>query len=230
MPQAPTLLEIASAREYILRRIHNQNLLEEEMEAEFNEAAISIAQIILKYKNRGQRLRFTGSSRMAEEIEDVLRHLREQIDYHVNFYCIPEEATDDKESEEDIIGFIRGEDHGHTFAERENLYLSNYLMAIAGIDFSELYDEDVIEEAIREAASKPEGRMSLLALNTVALGYAFYQMEQAKAGGAIGFFVYPGSTNPCEYCQGKFYVFHSIEEEAPPYHPHCRCITVYVTI
>lgn len=229
MPQAPTIIEIAKAREYILRRVSSQGLLERELDREFNEAAVRIAQIILKYKNLGLRLRFSGSSQMAREIEEVIDILKAQIDYFVDFYSIPDEATGDEDDEKDIVSFIHGEDHGHTFAERELLYLSDYLMGIAGVDYSDLYDQDIIEEAIREAVSKPEHRMSILAANTVAIGYAHYQSEQAKMMNAIGFFVYPGSSNPCDYCIGKFYVFHRIDEEAPPYHPHCRCITVYVT-
>lgn len=228
MPQSPSLYQITKAREFILRRISNQRVLEEKLESEFAEAATKIAQIVLKYKARGERLRFSGTGSMAREISQVLNELEFQIDRLVEYYCIPDEAAGDKNKENAIITHVKEADHGYTYKERETLYISNYLKSLITAGIASIDSQDAIEEMIRETVSKPERRLTILALNSIALGYAFHASEQAKQEGAVGFYVYPGSSNPCAFCQDKFYIFHPITEEAPPYHPNCRCVVVYV--
>lgn len=230
MPKQPTQRQIQEARDYILQRIDAQHLLESQLEIEFEEAATRIAAIILKYKNLGFRLHFTGNSQMSSEIQEVIEWLRSQIDYYVDYYAIPEEATDDEEQEQMILAYIDEPLHGHTYHDRETLYLSNYIKSLASTNFDSYFDEDEIIEAINEAVEKPHNRLSLLALNTVAVGFAFYLHNQATANGAIGFYVYPGSSNPCQYCTDQHFRFHPMDEY--PYggifHPRCYCYFVFV--
>lgn len=226
MPRTPDIREIEEARAYILQRLTNQRLLEDELSAEFKEAAERIALIVMKYRQRGMRLRFTGAGAMPREIEAVIEWLRQQIDEHVNYYCIPEEAEEDEE--DDIIAYIHGEDHGYTYEERETLYMSNFLMALNEMDFDEYDDIETIVEAISEAVEQPEKRMNLLALNSVAIAFAYLAEQHALARGTIGFITYPGSSNPCPFCTDRFYIFQPITNERPPYHPRCACLCVYV--
>lgn len=226
MPRKPDIREIEEARSYVLQRITNQRLLEEELSAEFAEAAERIALIVMKYRERGMRLRFTGSGAMPREINEVIEWLRQQIDSHVDYYCIPEEAEEDEE--EGILAFIRKEDHGFTYEERQTLYLSNFIMALDEMDFDEYDDLETVAEAISEAIESPGKRMNLLALNSVAIAFAFLAEQHALANGTIGFYTYPGSGNPCTFCIDRFYIFQPITNERPPYHPRCACLCVYV--
>lgn len=226
MPRTPDIRQIEEARAYILQRIANQRLLEDELGREFDEAAERIALIVMKYRQRGMKLRFTGSGAMPREINEVIEWLRQQIDNHVDFYCIPEEAEEDEE--DDILAFIRERDHGYTYEERETLYLSNFIMAIEDMDFDEYDDIETIVEAIGEAVEKPEKRMNLLALNSVAIAFAYLAEQHAIARGTIGFVTYPGSANPCTFCMDRFYIFQPLTNERPPYHPRCACLCVYV--
>ena len=228
MATKPSIEQIAEARAYILQRVSNQRLLEEELDREFDEAISKVALIILKYRNRGMKLRFKGSSMMAREIQEVIDYLESKIAELVDYYCIPDEAEDDKEAEDAIHAFIRAKDHGFTYDDRMTLYLSNIISELDEIDYDELLDMDLIEEAIGESIDKTENRIDLLALNSVAIAFAFFASEKAIELGTIGFYTYPGSGNPCTFCSDKFYLFQPITNEKPPYHPRCQCLTVYV--
>ena len=88
----PTPEQIEAAKSYILQKISNQRLLEDILYNEFRKAAESIALIILKYRARGTRLKFTGNGKMAYEIQRVIDELEEKIDSYTDYYSIPEEA------------------------------------------------------------------------------------------------------------------------------------------
>lgn len=226
MARKPTREEIDKARGFVRRRVDVQNHVEYEIERLLDEAAESIALIVSKYKARGMKLRFSGSSAMAREIDDVLRKLREDIDYYVFLYCSPEEATD--EEAKDIVAFVKGEFYDSTYEQRESLYISNYRKALAAIGFDNMeMDEEEFISAIREETSNPEHRLLVLAAATIGYGWMKYLLD-SESDGKTGFWVLPGSSNPCDYCIDMQSIFHPMEDPKPPYHPNCKCITVYV--
>lgn len=227
MAKTPDIAQIAEARAYILQMTSRQALLEDELHAEYEEAVSRLAQIILKYRNRGQRLRFTGNGPMAREVQQVMDDLQAHIDDLVAYHCIPDEAESEEE-EDAVLARVHEKDHGYTYDDRRTLYMSSFLSAVAEIDYGDVYDLAIAEEAMREAVSRAEDRMELLAVNSVAIGFAFLAEMQAKGKGAIGFITYPGSDHPCSYCEDRFYRLQPMTEPKPPYHPRCRCLTVYV--
>lgn len=226
----PTLSEINEAKSYILQRISNQNALEEILSDEFRRAAEKIVLIILKYKNRRTRLHFTGSSAMAAEIQEVIDDLEAQIDYYVEYYCVPEEAEDDPDVVAGIVYRTTEEpDHDYTYQDRKTLYLSNYIKALEGFDFSDYDDEDTLLEAIEEATEKPSNRMLILGLGSVALGFGFYALQQALSNGKTGFVSYVNSSNPCKFCESVNGVVQPIENYPEgSYHPRCCCWFIFV--
>ena len=226
----PTQREINEAKSYIIQRISNQNALEEILSDEFRRAAEQIVLIVLKYKNRNTRLRFTGSSAMAREIQEVIDYLESQIDYYVEYYCVPEEAEDDPEIVSGIIHRTTDEpDHEYTYQDRKTLYLSNYIKALEDYDFSEYDDEDTLLEAIEETTEKPSKRMLILGIGSVALGFGFYALQQAKANGAHGFVSYVNSSNPCKFCESVNGVVQPLENyPESAYHPRCQCLFLFV--
>lgn len=226
MPKKPTQAEIQKAKEYVRDRLHAQGLTEAVAEHEFDVAAEEIAAIILKYKTRGMRLRFTGTSPMAKEIRAVLERLVGEIEAAVLMNAVPDEASD--EVNDMIIEEIMGEDHGFTYKERETHYVAAFLKILAAINFSIAdMDEESIIEAIRDEAGKIERRITTLATNTVAVGWSKYN-EYSNSKDAIGFFVIQGSNNPCEFCRGMFNKFHPMTDPMPTYHPNCCCGIVFV--
>lgn len=67
--------------------------------------------------------------------------------------------------------------------------------------------------------------------NTVGLAWGFEDYDYALRSGAKGFYVYRGSSYPCDTCQQECGVFHPIEDAAlshPPFHGNCVCYAVYV--
>lgn len=224
----PTPQQIEEAREYVRRRVAVQSLIEYELSHLFSEAAERIASIIIKYKERNMPMRFKGSSSMALEIDAVIRWLEDEIKRYTQTYACPEEAS--TEEEEEILDKVFGEDHGATFEERLALYISMYVSELSGVDFDILeVDEEMIESIISETEEKVEKRMSILALNSVALGYVSFAMNRAISGNAIGFFVINGS-RPCEFCKQMSMKFHKITDPLPLYHPHCQCAAVFVYV
>lgn len=229
----PTQRELDEAREYIISRLECQNVAEYELSRELDEAAESIALIVLKYLARGMKLRFSGNSAMAREIEDIISSLRERILSIMEEKAMPDEDTlgvaADKASSiaAMAIAYAAGEFHGATFAERENLYLERLIGDISGIDFDSLdMDEEAMVSAIEESTSRTRDRLALLMMNTVAVGWMYARMLRAKSEGKTGFWLINGS-NPCGYCR-DMEGFHEMSDPVPPYHPRCVCIAVYV--
>lgn len=62
----------------------------------------------------------------------------------------------------------------------------------------------------------------------VAEGWMKHWELQAKASGAIGFFVMRGSSYPCNICDDEV-GFHVEWDKLPPYHGHCKCFAVPVS-
>ena len=226
MARRPTTEEVDKAREYIRRRIDIQHHVELDIDQLLEEAAESIALVVSKYKARGMKLRFAGSSAMAREIDEILQKLKDDIDYYVFLYCSPEEASEEETTS--INAYVKGEFFDSTYEQREALYLSNYrkILALIGFENMEMDEEEFIS-AIREEAGKIEHRIMLLAITTVGYGWMKYLLD-TEGKGKSGFWVIPGSSHPCEFCVDMQSRFHPIDDPKPLYHPNCCCQIVYV--
>jgi len=67
--------------------------------------------------------------------------------------------------------------------------------------------------------------------NTIALAWGYEDYDFALRNGAVGFYVFRGSSYPCQTCQEQVGVFHPMEESVwshPPFHNNCVCYVVYV--
>jgi len=234
MATKPSQADISRAKNYIRKRLEAQQYTEEGVERSFDKAAEEIAMIVAKYKNRGSVLRFTGSSAMAKEIQAVIDRLIRDIESYIWNNSTPEEATD--EENDNIVAFLHEPYHDATFNERRDLYRKNYLKSLGDIEFDDMEIDAVeFEDAIKESSSKWVHRMLLLAATTVGLGWMKYYLEKeskrvvsGEETSAIGFWVYPGSSNPCSYCESMFGRLHPMDDPMPIYHPNCRCYIVFV--
>lgn len=222
----PTQSEIKKAKEYLVRRLDAQNILEGKIDDLFDEASERISLIVQKYKNRGMKLRFTGTSAMAREIDEVISWLRSQIDYNVDLYSTPSETSD--ELSRQIMDVVYGEDHGSTYEDRRELYLSRYRKGLAAIAW-EGFEDDMADfmEAISEESSSVIGRMMLLAVNSVAVGYAMNWLF-TEGKDARGFYSIRGSSYPCDMCD-EMVGYHPIEEYPNgQWHPRCKCLFIFI--
>ena len=229
----PTQRELDEARDYIVRRLGQQDVAESELARAIDDAAESIALIVLKYLARGMMLRFSGNSAMAREIDDVMSALRGKIRSIMEEMAAPDEETLGIAAEkaaqiaDKAIAYAAGTFHGATFGEREELYVNRLLDDMKAVDFTSLgMDEAAMVSAIIESAESTRERMALLMTNTVAVGWMYAQMLRAKDDGAAGFWLINGS-RPCDYCKGMA-GFHPMSDPMPPYHPRCVCTAVYV--
>lgn len=67
-----------------------------------------------------------------------------------------------------------------------------------------------------------------ITLNAIGEGWLFNDWQDARDRNAIGFIPMRGSSYPCEECDSHAGRFHSMSEEAPLYHLHCKCWIIWV--
>lgn len=226
----PTQEQIDAATEYIKRRIEQSNLVSDECNELFEEAAMRIAEIMMKYhKSKIAKIHIFGGSACAREIQEAVDWLLDEI-YNACLRHFPEELETDQDMRKKImITLFEEEDHDATFFEREEYDRSLYLVGLASDDDIEdstgMMYEDLVEH-IMSLTSKAENRLRLLAMNTVALSFTTAAFLNAMSEGRSGFWVINGP-NPCKFC-ASMEGFHGMSDQHPLYHVHCQCLTVYV--
>lgn len=71
--------------------------------------------------------------------------------------------------------------------------------------------------------------LEFLGESAVADSWTWWQHEDEKSRGSVGYFVERGSSYPCEECDSHTGIFYKIDdtEHLPQYHRSCRCFVVY---
>lgn len=74
--------------------------------------------------------------------------------------------------------------------------------------------------------------LEFLGVSAVADAWTWWQHEDEKGKGAVGYFVERGSSFPCEECDSHTGIFYPIDdtEHLPQYHRNCRCFVVYSNV
>lgn len=74
--------------------------------------------------------------------------------------------------------------------------------------------------------------LEFLGESAVADSWTWWQHEDEKSKGAVGYFVERGSSFPCEECDSHTGIFYRIDdtEHLPQYHRSCRCFVVYTNV
>lgn len=249
----PSNADIESAKEYLRQRLDAEHSMVYNLESLMREAAERIVTICYaaNVSPKGFNYNLLPLS-TQRKIDEGIEWLRSLIEDYFQTLAIAEHT----DTEDEVLPFILGENHGMTFDERLADYSEKYknelLLLIGagmflGITESALttsikenirhpYANQLLAEGIDSPISYGRGRtnsmftaISDLTRFGIALAWMRNQYINNRKSGCVGWFVMCGSSYPCELCD-SYVGFHSDESELPPYHGHCACFTVPIIL
>lgn len=249
----PSNADIESAKEYMRQRLDAEHSMAYNLESLMREAAERIVAICYAANVSPKGFNYNLLSLSAQrKIDEVIEWLRGLIDDYFQTLAIAEHT----DTEDEVLPLILGENHGETFAERLDGYCTKYkneLMLLIGAGLFLGVTEPALTTSIKENIRHPyanqlladgidapitygRGRtnsmftaISDLTRFGIAQAWMWNQYINNRKSGCVGWFVMRGSSYPCELCD-SYVGFHSDESELPPYHGHCACFAVPVSL
>ena len=232
--RVPTDKEIEEAKEYLRQRLDAELSMRTNLQIVMIEAAKQIIDISYRYKISPELFRFSANRQLQEEVDAIILSLLEIIEDYTYTLAV---ATHE-DNKDAIITCITRESYGKTFTQRARL--SSIRQSVK---------TPLLNEHVQRAISKGYPIISRLGVQesfgvgrtvsswtalsdlteyAVAEGWMKHWELQAKACGAVGFFVMRGSSYPCNICDDEV-GFHVEWDKLPPYHGHCKCFAVPVS-
>lgn len=254
----PTDEEIRQAKEYLLLRLKAERVAVSEMEAALISAARRIVAIARKYSIPPERFRFSRDPDLQREIQGVLELLRDALAHGVETldtfedddrrFVAPALTEPDhgRTFRQRLADYVSrwGHEVEATIAAAGLEGITSDSEIVAGIKeyLDRPYDNPWIKEHLGEGDAvrldriphygkgRPIASATALALllsTVVAKGW----MENWRDlnSGKRGYYVFRGSSFPCEICDAQTGFLHDINDKdgLPQYHPHCCCYVVY---
>lgn len=256
----PTQEEINRAKDYLLLRLKAERIAVSTLNTALLSAARRIVEISRKYNIPPENFRFSVNASLQLEVSNVLTILKEALFNEIKGLDTFKESDDNSF----IAPILTAKDHGKTFKERLNQYVSRWGFeleaTIAAAGLAGIRDTKAIEQGIRDYLDRPydnpwikehigegdavrlEGMphygrgvriaaasaLAVLLTTVVAKGWMenWHHLNSTK----VGYYVYRGSSFPCEICDAQVGFLHDINDEMglPPFHNYCKCYTVYV--
>lgn len=245
--------ELEQAKEYLRRRIENEQSMVRDVESVLTEYAERL--LVLLFRGAGQ-----------EEINVLVEEMCAQLLVDC-FLLGVDERQDDRES---IMLWMNSERNGDTLEgriDKRGQTFFNEVMAVyaagklLGWDERSLLSSIVANMkhpwqnevliAVREKIERGEiagniedfeephfgsgieisslGALQTLTGFAVSDAWMWWQYEDARKQGAKGYFVERGSSYPCTECDSHTGQFFPIgdEDNRPQYHAHCCCVVIY---
>ena len=256
----PTEQDMNRAKEYLLLRLRAERLMASELDDALVSAARRIAEISLRYGIPPEKFRFSANPALKAEVASVLALLREALYSRIKeldtfaaddggTFAAPALTSED-----------HGKTLRQRLAEYASRWGYETEAAIAAAGLEGVRDKDEIARGIADHLDRPydnpwvkshmgEGeaarlreipsygkgtpisaRAALAALATFAVARGWMQNWARVNAGRRGFYVFRGSSFPCETCDAQTGFLHDASDEmgAPPFHLHCKCFTVYI--
>jgi len=246
------------AKEYLRKRMENEQSYSANLDVWIREVIDVICRIVIKYNITAQQLMDGQIPANAKrEIDAVISELYAEI-YDAVFTLAEDERDDsawflaflDREFENGWTFAGRLEQY------TENLG-NQILMAIAALSLLEvasnswvssisgnikdIYNSPFVRAVTKERLSyfSPKGygkgvphnmavAIDILGKQEIANAWMEYEYEEEKKDGAVGFYVYRGSSYDCPLCD-SYVGYHDISKEGiVPVHANCMCYVVYV--
>ena len=254
----PTEQEIARAKDYLLLRLRAERLAASTLSDALLSAARRIVGIAKRYNIPPESFRFSANPGLKKEVEEVLALLRDALysriegidtfkDDESNFVApVLKEPYKDKTFRERLAEYTKrwGYELEATIAAAGLEGIESQTEIIDGIrEYMEHpYDNPWIKEHTGEGVAvrlqnilhygkgKPiasKTALEVLLAQVVAKGWM--QNWARLNSGKRGYFVFRGSSYPCDTCDFQTSFPHDAAdiEGLPPYHPHCCCYVVY---
>lgn len=124
----PTRNDIEEAKAYLRQRLEAEMSMRSSLEALMLQATSKIVDISYKYGIPPVLFRFSHNSQLEKEVNEVIGWLKSEIEYAMLTLAV---ATH-KEDEKDITAHITKENHGKTFARRNNIYCNRFKYELEG--------------------------------------------------------------------------------------------------
>lgn len=208
----------------------------------------------LVIKQRQELERNNGLDIVSESLLDIKRDVVEGLQEVNDFLGI---EANDNGVREFIEGIHFGKTFDEREEEYGKHFLLDIAIMIAAGRFLG-YNKENVSARISEEFEKPYGKGTLIGFarsqgfsfiapsygmgvvragagallnnvsDTIALGWEEVRIDHERENGAIGYYVFRGSTYPCHLCDDETGWLHSLDEPGVPVHNHCRCFMVYV--
>ena len=124
----PTENDIEQAKAYVRRRLEAEDSMTLNLERYMKEAARRIADIAWRYRVPPSLFRFSADCNLEAEVDEVIRWLKAKIEEAAFTLATAYGDEDDK----DIIAYISAENHGKTFAQRNDTYCRRFKFELEG--------------------------------------------------------------------------------------------------
>lgn len=118
----PTQQQIQQAKDFIKLRLRAEISMQDHLEELLVQAAKELVDISFKYDIPPSMFRFSANEDLKNEVNGVLRKLRELIYDYTETLSV----YDRKEDRNAIVAFINREDHGKTLSERISIYCNRF--------------------------------------------------------------------------------------------------------
>ena len=255
----PTDEEIRRAKEYIVLRLKAEKVAASTLDTAILTAARRIVSISRRYNVPPERFRFSADPRLKREIDEVLALLRDVLASRTADIDTFEDEDGTKYVAPAVTEPDKGKTFRQRLAEYVSRWGYELEATIAAAGLAGVRDEKKIVSGVMEYLDRPyenpwvrdhmgEGEavrleniphygkgkpiasyaaLGLLLASTVSRGWM--QNWARLNSGKRGYYVFRGSSFPCEICDAQVGFLHDISdtEGLPPFHPHCVCFTVY---
>lgn len=255
----PTAEEIRQAKDYILLRLRAERIAVSELDAALLSAARRIISISARYGIPPERFRFSADPALHAEVGAVLATLRgaladriEQLDTFKDddehSFVAPAltEPDKDKTFRQRLAEYTSrwGYELEATIAAAGLAGVKDQGEILRGVrDFLEHpYDNPWIKDHMGESEcvrleniphygrGKPiASKVALGMLLTTVVAKGWMQNWARLNAGKKGYYVFRGSSFPCEICDYQASFPHDASDAGglPPFHPNCCCYVVY---
>lgn len=255
----PTQEEINKAKDYLLLRLRAERIAVSTLDAALLSAARRIVEISRKYNIPPENFRFSANASLQVEVRHVLTILKEALYAKIEELDTFGESDEDSFVAPILTTKDHGKTFKERLNQYVSRWGFELEATIAAAGLAGVTDEKVIENGIGEYLDRPydnpwiaehkgEGdavrlgaiphygkgraiasRVALSVLLTDIVAKGWMQNWHRLNAGKRGYYVFRGSSFPCEICDAQVGFLHDINDEMgrPPFHNHCVCYTVY---
>lgn len=255
----PTIEEINSAKDYLLLRLKAERMAVSSLDTALLSAARRIVEISRRYNIPPESFRFSADPNLQREVRAILSMLREVLYERIEELDTFEDEEDNNFVAPILTEEDHGKTFKQRLAEYVSRWGYELEATIAAAGLEGVKDTKAIESSVKEYLEHPydnpwikahmgEGnavrldniphygkgkaiasRAAIALLLTTIVAKGWMQNWARLNGGKRYYFVFRGSSYPCEICDFQCSFPHDAKDTSglPPYHAHCCCYVVY---
>ena len=255
----PTDQEISRAKEYLVLRLRAERLAISTLSDALLSAARRIVEISQRYGIPPEKFRFSADRNLRREVDQVLALLRDALYDRIEDLDTFGDDEDSSFVAPILTEPDHGKTFRQRLAEYTSRWGYELEAVIAAAGLEGIKDRNEIISNLREYMDRPydnpwiidhkgEGeavrldsfphygkgraisaKTALAVLLTTVVAKGWMQNWARINAGKRGYYVFRGSSYPCEICDFQTSFPHDMSDKGglPPYHPNCCCYVVY---